>query len=105
MFKASHTRLEKVIIRDRKHTGVQSGSYIKEVHRNDYVAIEGDKPSESSTLIVKISSCFGFNPDNSIWELETYGECYAVWVSKPKKIEMNDKVDRLKPAFEIPENP
>jgi hypothetical protein len=79
VFKASHTRLEKEINRARKYTGVQSGSYIKtEVHRNDYVAIVGDKPSESSTLIVKIGYGFGFNPDNSIWELETYEEGYAV---------------------------
>jgi len=59
--------------------GGQTGSYIKtEVRRNDHVAIKGDKPFKSSTLIVKIGSGFGFNPDNSIWKLETYEEGYAV---------------------------
>lgn len=96
----------KAIIRARKYAGVHSGSYIKtEVHGNDYVAVVGDKPSESSTLIVKIGYGFGFNPDNSVWELETYGQGYAVWVSKSKKLEMKDKVDTPMPAFEIPDNP
>jgi len=90
----------------RKYAGVNSGSYLKtEVHGDDYVAIVGDKPSESSTLIVKIGPGFGFNPDGNIWELETCGQGYAIWVKRSKKMEMKDKVDRPMPALEIPENP
>ena len=96
----------KKMIWARKYAGVHSGSYIKtEVHGDDYVAIIGDKPSESSTLIVKIGPGFGFNPDGNIWELETCGQGYAIWVRRSKKMEMTDKVDGPMPALEIPENP
>ena len=96
----------KKLIKARKYAGVHSGSYIKtEVHGEDYVAVVGDKPVDSSTLIVKIGPGFGFNPDSSVWELETCGQDYAVWVRKSKKMEMKDKVDGPMPAFEIPENP
>lgn len=45
----------KALVKARKHAGVHSGGCVTtEVHGNDCVAIMGDKPSESSTLIVKI---------------------------------------------------
>jgi alpha-amylase len=93
----------KALIRARKYAGVHSGSFIKsEVHGGDYVGIIGDKPSESSTLIVKIGPGFDFNPDPSIWGLETSGNGYAVWVRKSKKAETKDTVDQPKPALPIP---
>jgi alpha-amylase len=93
----------KAIIRARKYAGVNSGSYIKsEVHDNDYVAIVGDKPSESSTLIVKIGPGLGFKPDEAEWGLETSGEGYAVWVRKTKIAETKAKVDSPKPPFDVP---
>ncbi len=61
-----------------------------------------DKPSESSTLIVKIGPGLGFKPDEAEWGLETSGEGYAVWVRKSKKAETKAKVDSPKPPFEIP---
>ncbi len=91
----------KALIRARKYAGVNSGSYIKtEVHDGVYVAIVGDKPHESSTLIVKIGPGLNFKPQQSIWALETSGDDYAVWVRKSKKQEVKDKVDAPKPAIE-----
>jgi len=79
---------------------VNSGSYIKtEVHGNSYVAIVGDRPEESSTLIVKIGLDLGFQPDLSVWEQETFGDGYSVWVRKSKKAETQAKVDATKPGF------
>ncbi|RYX81246.1 alpha-amylase [bacterium] len=73
----------KALIRARKYARVNSGSYMKtEVHGNNYVAIIGDKPTESSTLIVKIGQGLEFNPDSRVWKLETWGDGYAVWVRK-----------------------
>jgi alpha-amylase len=93
----------RALIRARKYAGVHSGSYIKaELHDNAYVAIVGDRPTDSSTLIVKIGPGFGFNPDSSVWGLETYGPDYAVWVRKSKKAETKDAVDAPLPAFAIP---
>ena len=93
----------KDLVKARKYAGVHSGSYIKsEVHGNDYVAIVGDKPSETSTLIVKIGPGLEFNPDGNIWGLETSGNGYAVWVRKSKKAETKDKVDSPKPPHPIP---
>jgi len=84
----------KELIKARKYAGVHSGSYIKtEVHDGAYVAIVGDKPSESSTLIVKIGPGLEFKPDEDEWALETSGEGYAVWVRKSKKAETKDAVD------------
>jgi alpha-amylase len=94
----------KALIRARKYAGINSGSYIKtEVHGSDYVAVVGDRPTESSTLIVKIGYGWGFSPDENEWGLETYGQGYAVWVRKTKKEEMKNAVDQPKPAFAIPE--
>jgi alpha-amylase len=93
----------KALVRARKYAGVNSGSYIKtEVHDNNYVAIVGDKPTDSSTLIVKIGYGFGFKPDEDAWGLETSGDGYAVWIRKSKKSETKAKVDSPKPPFEIP---
>lgn len=94
----------KALIKARKYAGVHSGSYIKtETHGNNYVAIVGDKTSESSTLIVKIGYGTDFSPDENIWGLETSGNGYAVWVRKSQKHSMQEKVDSLKPGLEIPE--
>lgn len=91
------------LIKARKYTGVHSGSYLKtETQGNNYVAIVGDRPSESSTLIVKIGRGFAFNVDTTVWGLETSGEGYAVWVRKTKKEETKAKVDAAKPPFELP---
>jgi alpha-amylase len=96
----------KALIRARKYAGVHSGSYIKtQVHDNDYVAIVGDKPAPTSTLIVKIGYGFGFNPDGDIWGLETYGQGYAVWVRKSKKAETQAQVDAPLPGLPIPPGP
>lgn len=93
----------KELIKARKYAGVHSGSYIKtEVHDNNYVAIIGDKPEESSTLIVKIGYGFGFKPDENIWGLETFGNGYAVWVRKSKKDTTKNTVEASKPALPIP---
>jgi hypothetical protein len=82
---------------------VHSGSFIKtEVHSGDYVAIVGDKPSESSTLIVKIGPGLAFRPDEATWGLETSGEGYAVWVRKSKKAATQVDVDQPKEPFPIP---
>jgi alpha-amylase len=84
----------KPIIKARKYAGVHSGSYIKtEVHGNDYVAIVGDKSSNSSTLIVKIGYGWGFNPDSDVWGMEAAGPGYAVWVRKTKKMETQAAVE------------
>ncbi len=94
----------KDLVRARKYAGVHSGSYIKsEVHGNDYVAIVGDKPTESSTLIVKIGPGLDFKPDESLWDLETSGTGYAVWVRKSKKAETKADVDRPKSPLTIPD--
>lgn len=96
----------KKIIRARKYAGVHSGSYIKtETHEGDYVAIVGDQASESSTLIVKIGPGVSFNPDSSVWELETSGQGYAVWVRTSKKLQMRAKVDAPLAALPIPGQP
>jgi len=96
----------KPLIRARKYAGIHSGSYIKtEIHGEDYVAILGDKPSDSSTLIVKIGYGFGFNPDPPIWELEAHGQGYAVWIRRTKKLETKQAVDSPKPPFEKPTPP
>jgi alpha-amylase len=93
----------KALVKARKYAGVHSGSYIKtEVHDGAYVAIVGDRPSESSTLIVKIGPGFGFNPDPELWHLETSGDGYAVWVRKSKKAETQATVDAPKPALPVP---
>jgi alpha-amylase len=93
----------KKLIKARKYAGVHSGSYIKsEVHGNNYVAIVGDQPGESSTLIVKIGPGTGFSPDSAVWDLETYGNGYAVWVRKSKKAETKAAVDKPKDAFPVP---
>jgi len=85
---------------------VHSGSYIEtQVHGNDYVATVGDKPFETSTLIVKIGHGFGFNPDGNIWGLETYGQGYAVWVRKSKKAETQAAVDAPMPSLPPPPGP
>lgn len=95
----------KALIRARKYAGVNSGSYIKtELSGDDYVAIVGDKPTESSTLIVKIGNGLAFNPDSNVWGFETSGPGYAVWVRKSKKQETKDKVDQAKPPFPLPVN-
>lgn len=91
------------LIKARKYAGVHSGSYIKsEVHGGDYVAIMGDKPQESSTLIVKLGPGREFQPDQDVWGLETSGEGYAVWVRKSKKNETKESVDRAKDPFPVP---
>jgi alpha-amylase len=101
-FDWNHGGAIKAIIRARKYAGVHSGSYVKtEVHDNNYVAIVGDQPSESSTLIVKIGYGLGFKPDENVWGLETSGEGYAVWVRKTKKSETQAKVDGPKPPFPV----
>lgn len=93
----------KGLVKARKYAGVHSGSYIKtEVHGGDYVAIVGDKPSETSTLIVKIGPGSTFQPDESAWGLETSGESYAVWVRKSKKAETQGSVDASKEPLPIP---
>jgi alpha-amylase len=90
----------KAIIKARKYAGVNSGSFIKsEVHDGAYVAIVGDKPTESSTLIVKIGPGFGFTPDANEWNLETSGDGYAVWVRKSKKAATQATVDADKPSL------
>ena len=93
----------KALIRARKYAGVHSGSYIKsEVRGKDYVAIVGDKPTETSTLIVKIGDGLDFKPDENLWGLETSGKGYAVWVLKAKKEETKGKIDAAKRPFEPP---
>lgn len=90
----------KELIKARKYAGVHSGSYIKsEVTDGSYVAIMGDKPSESSTLIVKIGPSTTFHPAASEWDLETSGDGYAVWVRKSKKNETKAAVDGSKPPI------
>ncbi len=92
----------KALSRARKYAGVHSGSYIKtEVHGDDYVAIIGDKPEESSTLIVKIGPGFDFRPDDE-WGLVASGDGYAVWVRKSKKGATKGAVDAPKEPFPIP---
>ena len=96
----------KAIVRARKYAGVHSGSYVKtEVHGEDYVGIVGDKPSQSETLIVKIGYGLDFNPDGSVWGLETSGNGYAVWVRKSMKEHTKDTVDQPKPPLPIPASP
>ncbi len=96
----------RALIKARKYAGVHSGSYIEtQVHGNDYVATVGDKPFETSTLIVKIGHGFGFNPDGNIWGLETYGQGYAVWVRKSKKAETQAAVDAPMPSLPPPPGP
>jgi alpha-amylase len=91
------------LIKARKYAGVHSGSFIKtEVHGSEYVAIVGDKPQESSTLIVKIGHGLAFNPDPAVWELETFGNGYAVWVRKTKKAETQERVDEPKDPLPSP---
>ena len=93
----------KALIRARKYAGVHSGSFIKtELHGSDYVAIIGDKPSESSTLIVKIGPGFEFRPDEALWHLEASGDGYAVWVLKSKLAETKAKVDAPLAALSLP---
>jgi alpha-amylase len=93
----------KALVRARKYAGVHSGSYIKsEVHEGAYVAIVGDQPNESSTLIVKIGPGFGFRPDEADWALETSGEGYAVWVRKSKKALTQQAIDQPHPPLPIP---
>ncbi|MBN1912687.1 MAG: hypothetical protein JW818_23395 [Pirellulales bacterium] len=100
-FDWNHGDAIKALIRARKYAGVHSGSYVKtEVHDNNYVAIVGDKPTESSTLIVKIGYGLGFQPDQDVWALETSGEGYAVWVRKTKKAQTQTKVDAPKAPIE-----
>jgi alpha-amylase len=102
-FDWNHGNEIKALIKARKYAGVHSGSYIKtELHDNDYVAIVGDRPTESNTLIVKIGNGLDFKPDENLWGLETSGEGYAVWIRKTKKDETKAKVDATKPPFEIP---
>ena len=94
----------KALVKARKYAGIHSGSFVKtEVHGNDFVAIVGDKPSDSSTLIVKIGYGWGFSPDQEVWGLETSGHGYAVWVRKSKKELTKEEVDKPTPGFEIPE--
>jgi alpha-amylase len=96
----------KKLIRARKCAGVHSGSYIKtEPHGGDYIAVVGDQPSDSSTLIVKIGPGLSFNPDSSVWTLETSGPGYAVWVRTSKKLQTQDKVEASLSALEIPGQP
>ncbi len=91
------------LVRARKYAGVHSGSYIKsEVHGSDYVAIVGDKPAESSTLIVKIGPGLEFKPDENVWGLETSGTGYAVWVRKSKKAETKADVESSKSPLRMP---
>ena len=91
------------LVKARKYAGVHSGSFIKtEVHGNDYVAIVGDKPEESSTLIVKIGRGFAFDVDRNVWGLETSGDGYAVWVRKSKKAETQAAVDGPKASLPVP---
>jgi len=93
----------KKLIKARKYAGVHSGSYIKsEVHGNNYVAIIGDQPGDSSTLIVKIGPGTDFNPDGAVWNLETFGDGYAVWVRKTKKASVKGAVDKSKAAIPMP---
>jgi alpha-amylase len=93
----------KALIRARKYAGVHSGSYIKtELHGQDYVAIVGDKPSESSTLIVKIGPGLAFKPDQAIWGLEASGNDYAVWVRKSKKQQVKDRVNQPRSPLPLP---
>jgi alpha-amylase len=93
----------KALIKARKYAGVHTGSFIKsEAHGDDYVAIIGDKSTDSSTLIVKIGPGLDFAPDANVWGLETSGNGYAVWVRKSKKAETKDTVDQPKQAFPIP---
>lgn len=94
----------RALIRARKYAGVHSGSHIKtEVHGGDYVAIVGDKPSESSTLTVKIGPGTQFSPDGEIWGLETSGDGYAVWVRKSKKAGTREAVDAPQPFLPLPD--
>ena len=82
---------------------MHSGSYIKsEVHGNSYVAIIGDQPGDSSTLIVKIGPSTDFQPDAAVWDLETSGDGYAVWVRKTKKAQTKSAVDKAKDGFPVP---
>lgn len=93
----------RALIRARKYAGVNSGSFIKtELHGNDYVAIVGDKPTDSSTLIVKIGRGFAFNVDPEVWGLETFGDGYAVWVRKTKKAETQALIDGPKQPLPPP---
>jgi hypothetical protein len=93
----------KKLIRARKYAGVNSGSFIKsEVHGNDYVAIVGDQPGDSSTLIVKIGPGTAFNPDGTVWGLETFGDGYAVWVRTTKKAETSALVEKAKDPLPLP---
>jgi alpha-amylase len=102
-FDWNHGNEIKALIRARKYAGVHSGSYIKsEVHGDDYVAIIGDQPYDSSTLIVKIGPGLDFKPDKNVWALETSGDGYAVWVRNTKKSQTQAKVDSPKPPFETP---
>ena len=73
----------KALMRARKKAGIHSGSFIKtEAHGRDYVAIVGDRPTDSSTLIVKIGPDMSFQPDMNVWKLETSGHRYAVWIRR-----------------------
>lgn len=93
----------KALTKARAYAGVNSGSYIKtELHGQDYVAVIGDKPTESSTLIVKIGPGLSFEPDLSEWGLETSGHGYAVWVRKSKKAATQAAVDAPNPAIDPP---
>jgi alpha-amylase len=91
------------LIKARKYAGVNSGSFIKtEVQGGDYVAIVGDKPDESSTLIVKIGPGTTFQPDANEWGLETSGNGYAVWVRKTKKQATQATIDADKQPLPVP---
>ncbi|MBN1345509.1 MAG: alpha-amylase [Phycisphaerae bacterium] len=94
----------KALIRARKYAGVHSGSYIRtEDHGESYVAVVGDKPSDSSTLIVKIGPGLEFKPDEAVWELETFGDDYAVWVRRARKAETKPVVDKAKEPLPAPQ--
>ncbi|RYX81247.1 hypothetical protein EON83_25005 [bacterium] len=76
----------KALIHARKYAGIHSGSFLKtEVQGDCYVATLGDETTESSTLIVKIGASDDYKPDGRVWNLETSGDGYAVWVRKTKK--------------------
>lgn len=94
----------KALIRARKYAGVTSGSYIQSrAEGENYIATIGDKPTESSTLIVKIGPDAGNGPpDAGAWALETSGKKYAVWVRKAKKAETQAAVDSAKAPFPVP---
>jgi alpha-amylase len=94
----------KKLIKARKYAGVNAGSYIKTevTPQGDYVAIVGDKPDDSSTLIAKIGPGIDFNPDAAEWAQETSGEGYAVWVRKTKKAHTQATVDAAKQPLPLP---